>query len=195
MNKGNTIEDFFCKQFINSGYQDRFFFELSSNKKRVKAISRICHNMMDIINENKIVEVYNSTDLIHLTDRLRELSKEKEGYCIGFFELDQKWADISEAINAGIQSNFGFAIILSDEQYIMIVIICHWFWFERYYLISKEEYDWFDSAIQKLDDLAHDCYKQGVKHPRFYYSELEYENTTEQVTNLRTLLTNSRPTE
>lgn len=39
---------------------------------------------MDIINENKIVEVYNSTDLIHLTDRLRELSKEKEGYCIGF---------------------------------------------------------------------------------------------------------------
>lgn len=114
MNKGNTIEDFFCKQFINSGYQDRFFFELSSNKKRVKAISRICHNMMDIINENKIVEVYNSTDLIHLTDRLRELSKEKEGYCIGFFELDQKWADISEAINAGIQSNFGFAIILSD---------------------------------------------------------------------------------
>ena len=94
MNKGNTIEDFFCKQFIKSGYQDRFFFELSSNKKRVKAISRICHNMMDIINENKIVEVYNSTDLIHLTDRLRELSKEKEGYCIGFFELDQKWADI-----------------------------------------------------------------------------------------------------
>ena len=62
MNKGNTIEDFFCKQFIKSGYQDRFFFELSSNKKRVKAISRICHNMMDIINENKIVEVYNSTD-------------------------------------------------------------------------------------------------------------------------------------
>ena len=55
MNKGNTIEDFFCKQFIKSGYQDRFFFELSSNKKRVKAISRICHNMMDIINENKIV--------------------------------------------------------------------------------------------------------------------------------------------
>lgn len=53
--------------------------------------------MMDIINENKIVEVYNSTDLIHLTDRLRELSKEKEGYCIVFFELDQKWADISEA--------------------------------------------------------------------------------------------------
>lgn len=41
MNKGNTIEDFFCKQFIKSGYQDRFFFELSSNKKRVKAISRI----------------------------------------------------------------------------------------------------------------------------------------------------------
>lgn len=76
MNKGNTIEDFFCKQFIKSGYQDRFFFELSSNKKRVKAISRICHNMMDIINENKIVEVYNSTDLIHLTDRLRELSKD-----------------------------------------------------------------------------------------------------------------------
>ena len=74
----------------------------------------------------------------------------------------------------------------------MIVIICHWFWFERYYLINKEEYEWFDSAIQKLDDLAHDCYKQGVKHPRFYCSELECENTTEQVTNLRTLQTANR---
>ena len=37
MNKGNTIEDFFCKQFIKSGYQDRFFFELSSNKKKSKS--------------------------------------------------------------------------------------------------------------------------------------------------------------
>lgn len=52
--------------------------------------------------------------MIHLTDRLHELSKDKEGYCIGFFELDQKWVDISEAINAGINSNFGFAIVLSD---------------------------------------------------------------------------------
>lgn len=113
-NEINNMEEFFCKQFIKSVYQDRFFFELSSNKRRTKAIGRICHNMMDIINENKIVEVYNSADIIHLTDRLHELSKEKEGYCIGFFELDQKWADISEAISTGIQSNFGFAIVLSD---------------------------------------------------------------------------------
>ena len=90
MNKGNTIEDFFfVSNSLSLVIKTVSFFELSSNKKRVKAISRICHNMMDIINENKIVEVYNSTDLIHLTDRLRELSKEKEGYCIGFFELDQ----------------------------------------------------------------------------------------------------------
>ena len=64
MNKGNTIEDFFCKQFIKSGYQDRFFFELSSNKKRVKAISRICHNMMDIITG------MNPSDILNLDDRI-----------------------------------------------------------------------------------------------------------------------------
>lgn len=52
------------------------------------------------------------------------------------------------------------------KQYIMTVTICHWFWYERYYLISEEEYGWFDSAIQKLDDLANDCYKQGINHPR-----------------------------
>lgn len=113
MNKGNTIEDFFASNSLSLVIKTVSFLSCHQTK-RVKTISRICHNMMDIINENKIVEVYNSTDLIHLTDRLRELSKEKEGYCIGFFELEQKWADISEAINAGIQSNFGFAIILSD---------------------------------------------------------------------------------
>ena len=100
-----------------------------------------------------------------------------------------------ELLNEKIRNDGFYSVGFNPliEQYIMIVIICHWFWFERYYLISKEEYDWFDSAIQKLEDLAHDCYKQGVKHPRFYCSELEYENTTEQVTNLRMLLTNSRP--
>lgn len=75
------------------------------------------------------------------------------------------------------------------KQYIMTVTICHWFWYERYYLISEEEYGWFDSAIQKLDDLANDCYKQGINHPRFYCSELERENTTEQAITLKTLLT------
>lgn len=75
------------------------------------------------------------------------------------------------------------------KQYIMDVTICHWFWYERYYLICEEEYEWFDSAIQKLDNLADDCYKQGVKHPRFYCSELMKENTTEQASNLKTLLT------
>ncbi|MFR8379756.1 MAG: hypothetical protein ACLVCV_17025 [Phocaeicola vulgatus] len=102
-----------------------------------------------------------------------------------------------ELLNEKIRNDGFYSVGFNPliEQYIMIVIICHWFWFERYYLINKEEYEWFDSAIQKLDDLAHDCYKQGVKHPRFYCSELECENTTEQVTNLRTLQTNSKPTE
>ena len=69
--------------------------------------------MMDIINENKIVEVYNSTDLIHLTDRLRELSKEKEGYCIGFLS----WIKMGRYIRGYKCRNtveFCFAIILSD---------------------------------------------------------------------------------
>ena len=101
-----------------------------------------------------------------------------------------------ELLNEKIRNDGFYSVGFNPlvEQYIMIVIICHWFWFERYYLISKEEYEWFDSAIQKLDGLAHDCYKQGVKHPRFICSELECENTTEQETNLKNI-TNKQQTD
>ena len=55
-----------------------------------------------------------------------------------------------ELLNEKIRNDGFYSVGFNPlvEQYIMIVIICHWFWFERYYLISKEEYEWFDSAIQ-----------------------------------------------
>lgn len=92
-----------------------------------------------------------------------------------------------ELLNEKIRNDGFYSVGFNPlvKQYIMIVIICHWFWFERYYLISKEEYEWFDSAIQKLDDLAHDCYRQGVEHPQFYCSELKCENTIKQEMNLK----------
>ena len=110
----NDIEDYFCRQFIRRAYQERLYFELSSNNKRVKAISRFCNNLMDVINTDRVVEHCDSTDVTYLTDRLQERSSHKKGYCIGFFNLDQKWADISDAISTGICSGLGFAVVLPD---------------------------------------------------------------------------------
>ena len=66
---------------------------------------------------------------------------------------------------------------------------------------SKWEVFYFDERggrnCEKVfcnEGLAHDCYKQGVKHPRFYCSELECENTTEQETNLKNI-TNKQQTD
>ena len=75
------------------------------------------------------------------------------------------------------------------KQYIMVITISHWFWFERYYLINRDEYLWFENAPQKLSTLAADCYKEGIKHQRFYCSELTSENTSEQAIILKMLLT------
>ena len=102
-----------------------------------------------------------------------------------------------ELLNEKIRNDGFYSVGFNPlvEQYIMIVIICHWFWFERYYLISKEEYEWFDSAIQKLDGLAHDCYKQGVKHPRFIALNWNVRIQQNKKRILKILLINSKPTE
>lgn len=100
-----------------------------------------------------------------------------------------------ELLNEKIRNDGFYSVGFNPfvKQYIMIVTICHRFCFERYYLISKEEYEWFDSAIQKLDDLAHECYRQGIEHPRFYCSELKCENTLKQEMNLRSATNKQQP--
>lgn len=63
------------------------------------------------------------------------------------------------------------------EKCYMLAIVITWIsWYNRYYLISEEEYNWFDSDITKLDQLAEECFQMGACGERFLYSERMEEN-------------------
>ena len=46
------IEQEFIKKYIDKGYQERLLLELSSAKRRTKALSRFSHNAEDVLNKN-----------------------------------------------------------------------------------------------------------------------------------------------
>jgi len=60
-----------------------------------------------------------------------------------------------------------------NDRYVLSVVITWISWYNRYYLLSKEEYEWFETDISKLDLLADECYKSGITHIRFICSSAE----------------------
>ena len=60
-----------------------------------------------------------------------------------------------------------------NERYVLVVVITWVAWYNRYYSISREEYDFYETEIEKLDSLADDCYNAGILHERFICSEAE----------------------
>ena len=63
-----------------------------------------------------------------------------------------------------------------NNRYLLGVVITWVAWYNRYYLISKEEYEWFDTQIDQLDQLAEECYQAGPGGDRFVYSDSIMEN-------------------
>lgn len=66
------------------------------------------------------------------------------------------------------------------KQYVMAITITRIVWYDRYYAISRTEYDWFDNDINKLNNLADELYLSGVTLPRFIFSEQNFENNSSQ---------------
>ena len=65
------------------------------------------------------------------------------------------------------------------EKYVLYTVVTWVAWYNRYYEISEEEYESFDS--QELDVLASKLYKQGNMNERFLFSEKKEENNEEQL--------------
>lgn len=55
MNK--ELESIIVKTFFEKRIQDRVLFELCSSKKRKDALSRLCHNYKQTLNENYMIEI------------------------------------------------------------------------------------------------------------------------------------------
>lgn len=73
----------------------------------------------------------------------------------------------------------------SVERYVLALTITYASFYERYYHITAEEYEWFDSNPKRLADLAEECFHSGIGSPRFICSGLLEENTKEQLKKLR----------
>lgn len=64
------------------------------------------------------------------------------------------------------------------NKYILVCVIPWIAWYNRYYEISKEEYESFGS--EALDNLAEELYKQGITSKKFLFSDKIEENGSAQ---------------
>ncbi|RKI70675.1 hypothetical protein D7V91_03490 [bacterium 1xD42-67] len=67
-----------------------------------------------------------------------------------------------------------------SKSYILEQIITYVGCFSRYFKISKEQYEWFESHRDHLTALSDDFFTQNIRHPQFFFSEYPIENTDEQ---------------
>lgn len=64
----------------------------------------------------------------------------------------------------------------TKHRYLLEIIVPVGAWYSQYYLISEEEYNWYDSKIECLDLLAKECFENGIYSNRFVFSEKSTEN-------------------
>jgi hypothetical protein len=65
------------------------------------------------------------------------------------------------------------------DKYVLVCVVPWIAWYNRYYEITKEEYNFF--GTNQLDELARLLYGQGIQSTRFLFSDKNEENTSEQL--------------
>lgn len=73
-------------------------------------------------------------------------------------------------VNQKLHNDFCVGQDENTKEYILAIFVFYDYWYFRYYHITKEEYDWFETDIKKLDTLAKICY-QEIFNSRFICSE------------------------
>ena len=110
-----TIEQEFIKRYIDNGYQERLLLELSSAKRRSKALSRFSHNVEEILNKSIVKKIANFGDIKETDNTLYVISWDK---------------------NDGTQISFADAIKYCETTYTSVVLIG-----EAFALIKEETED------------------------------------------------------
>lgn len=67
------------------------------------------------------------------------------------------------------------------DKYLMVITVTYVCYYNQYYIISREEYLLWQSDVEKLDIIAGECRKENIHSKRFLYSDMEAENTEEQL--------------
>lgn len=64
------------------------------------------------------------------------------------------------------------------QKYILSSVVKWIAWYNRYFEISEEEYNYGTDKIELLDEIAKECAEQGVESARFLCSDRDDENET-----------------
>lgn len=81
---------------------------------------------------------------------------------------------LNEKINSEKLYSVGYDV--ENSRYVLNLIIPSHAWYSRYYLISKDEYDWFETSIESLNDIVDSFRYDNEFGDRFIKSDLSIEN-------------------
>lgn len=62
------------------------------------------------------------------------------------------------------------------QKYILSSVVKWIAWYNRYFEISEEEYNYSKDKLELLDEIAGECSKQGLESGRYLCSDREDEN-------------------
>jgi hypothetical protein len=101
------------KRFFSKRIQDRVIFELSSKKKRIEALSRLCHNYENTLIPKYMVEIPSpNSDYQEIVSLLKKQGASNECYVISWNgEVDGKHLPLNKALKKVV--GYGMPSIVS----------------------------------------------------------------------------------
>ena len=103
-----------CGRYFAGAKSDRLFFELTSKKKRIKAISRFSHDSLLYLNPEKI---FKSNKMLFSKREILEFLAADNVYCICFNQaFDGKLADINRALEEMYSIGPYFLFNIDDKK-------------------------------------------------------------------------------
>lgn len=113
-------ETVFVKNFIQNRLQERIIYELNSKKKRLNAISRFCHNTLDIINQDAIFLQSNKITTNQTIKSIESLTSSNFGYVISYdSDIDKQIFSIESSIEEVFYRGMA-QIIIFDKNICLI---------------------------------------------------------------------------
>lgn len=107
------LEEIIVKSFFNKRIQQRVLFELFSPKKRHDALSRLCHNYMETLRNEFLIEIPKpNSDPEEIAQLLEKYGATKSCYSISWSDsIDGKDLPLSTALNEAV--GYGMPSIVS----------------------------------------------------------------------------------
>jgi len=106
-------EEIIIKNFFSKRIQERVIYELASPKKRIDALSRLCHNYDNVLIHKYMIEIPKpNSDYIDIRDILKSYGAKDTCYAISFNkDIDGQYLPLKSALEKAV--GLGMASIIS----------------------------------------------------------------------------------